>query len=63
MKKGYYDVEISRSIGGKWKLYTIFSVYNKKDEKSIKELEEHLARQGNFVRLVYDETMTRLMNE
>lgn len=63
MKKGYYDVEISRSMGGEWKLYTIFSVYNKKDEKSIKELEEQLARQGNFVRLVYDETMTRLTNE
>ena len=63
MKKGYYDVEISRSMGGEWKLYTIFSVYNKKDEKSIKELEERLAKQGNFVRLVYDETMTRLMNE
>ena len=63
MKKGYYDVEIYGSMGGEWKLYTIFSVYNEKDEKSIKELEEQLARQGNFVRLVYDETMTRLMNE
>lgn len=63
MKKGYYDVEISKCMGGEWKVYTIWAVYNKKDEKLIKELEEHLARQGNFVRLVYDETMTRLMNE
>lgn len=49
-------------MGGEWKLYTIFSVYNKKDEKIIKELEELLIRQGNFVRLTYNETMTRLMN-
>lgn len=63
MKKGCYDIEFSNSIGGEWKLYTIFNVYNKKDEKMIKELEYQLARQGHFVRLTYDETMTRLMNE
>ena len=62
MKKGYYNVEICPCMGGEWKLYTMFSVYNKKDEKMIKELEEHLTRQ-NFVRLTYNETMTRLMNE
>lgn len=63
MKKGYYDIEISKCMGGEWKLYTMFSVYNKKDEKIIKELEEVLIRQGNFVRLVYNETMTRIVNE
>lgn len=63
MKKGYYNVEISNCMGGEWKLYTICGVYNKKDEKIIKELEEQLTRQGNFVKLVYNETMTRLMNE
>lgn len=63
MKKGCYLVEFSNCMGGEWKLYTIFNVYNKKDEKLIKELEEYLARRGLFVRLVYDETMTRLMNE
>lgn len=63
MKKGCYNVEFSNCMGGEWKLYTIFNVYNKKDEKLIKALEEFLARRGLFVRLVYDETMTRLMNE
>lgn len=63
MKKGFYNVELSNCMGGEWKLYTIFSVYNKKDEKMIKELEEVLIRQGNFVRVTYDETMTRLANE
>lgn len=63
MKKGCYNVEFSNCMGGEWKLYTIFNVYNKKDEKMIKALEEYLARRGLFVRLVYDETMTRLMNE
>lgn len=50
-------------MGGEWKLYTIFNVYNKKDEKHIKALEEYLIRRGLFVRLVYDETMTRIVNE
>lgn len=63
MKKGFYDIEISKCMGGEWKLYTIFSVYNKKDEKMIKAFEEYLVKQGNFVRVTYDETMTRLANE
>lgn len=63
MKKGCYNVEFSNCMGGEWKLYTIFNVYNKKDEKLIKALEDKLTRRGLFVRLVYDETMTRLMNE
>ena len=63
MKKGCYNVEFSNCMGGEWKLYTIFNVYNKKDEKLIKALEKFLARRGLFVRLTYDETMTRLMNE
>lgn len=63
MKKGYYDVKISKCMGGDWRLYTIWSVYNKKDERLINELDEQLIRQGNFVKLVYNETMTRLMND
>lgn len=63
MKKGCYAIEFSNCMGGEWKLYTIFNVYNKKEEKMIKALESFLTRRGLFVRLTYDETMTRLMNE